>query len=118
MVVSINGADDYAEVSTTTGKHLVRMTLAGFAKSLDPSKYVRVHRSWIVNTCRVTRAEPAGGGRLLLHMETGQTISTSDGADSSATAFSDPDLPQFAVPKCSFAEFFIPPLATATGSPG
>ena len=81
MVVSINGADDYAEVSTTTGKHLVRMTLASFAKSLDPSKYIRVHRSWIVNTCRVTRAEPAGGGRLLLHMETGQAISTSrDGA--------------------------------------
>jgi DNA-binding LytR/AlgR family response regulator len=81
MVVSINGADDYAEVSTTTGKHLVRMTLASFAKSLDPSKYIRVHRSWIVNTSRVIRAEPAGGGRLLLHMETGQTISTSrDGA--------------------------------------
>jgi DNA-binding LytR/AlgR family response regulator len=81
MVVSINGADDYAEVSTTTGKHLVRMTLASFARSLDPSKYVRVHRSWIVNTHRVTRAEPAGGGRLLLHMETGQIISTSrDGA--------------------------------------
>lgn len=81
MVVSINGADDYAEVSTTTGKHLVRMTLASFAKSLDPAKYIRVHRSWIVNTHRVTRAEPAGGGRLLLHMETGQVISTSrDGA--------------------------------------
>jgi hypothetical protein len=81
LVVSINGADDYAEVSTTTGKHLVRMTLASFAKSLNPSKYVRVHRSWIVNTHRVTRAEPAGGGRLLLHMETGQIVSTSrDGA--------------------------------------
>jgi hypothetical protein len=81
MVVSINGADDYAEVSTTTGKHLVRMTLASFANSLDPSKYIRVHRSWIVNTCRVTRAEAAGSGRLLLHMETGQIISTSrDGA--------------------------------------
>ena len=81
MVVSINGADDYAEVSTTTGKHLVRVTLASFAKSLDPSKYIRVHRSWIVNTSRVIRAEPAGGGRILLHMETGQTISTSrDGA--------------------------------------
>jgi hypothetical protein len=76
-VVSINGADDYAEVSTTTGKHLVRMTLANFARSLDPSKYIRVHRSWIVNTCRVARAEPAGGGRLLLHMETGEAISTS-----------------------------------------
>lgn len=80
-VVSIGGADDYAEVRTLDGKHLVRVTLAEFAKSLDPAKYVRVHRSWIVNTHRIARAEPAGGGRLLLHMETGQVISTSrDGA--------------------------------------
>jgi DNA-binding LytR/AlgR family response regulator len=76
-VVSIGGADDYAEVRTAVGKHLVRVTLAEFAKSLDPAKYVRVHRSWIVNTHRIARAEHAGGGRLLLHMETGQTISTS-----------------------------------------
>lgn len=80
-VVSIGGADDYAEVRTLSGKHLVRVTLAEFAKSLDPAKYIRVHRSWIVNTHRIARAESAGGGRLLLHMETGHTISTSrDGA--------------------------------------
>ena len=76
-VVSIGGADDYAEVRTLTGKHLVRMTLTEFARSLDPAQYVRVHRSWIVNTHRIARAEPAGGGRLLLHMETGHTVSTS-----------------------------------------
>ncbi|MFK2889562.1 LytTR family transcriptional regulator [Dyella flagellata] len=76
-VVSIGGADDYAEVRTLSGKHLVRMTLAEFTKSLDPAKYARVHRSWIVNVHRIARAEPAGGGRLLLHMETGQVISTS-----------------------------------------
>ena len=76
-VVSIAGADDYAEVRTSSGKHLVRVTLAEFAASLDPTKYVRVHRSWIVNIHRIAKAEPAGGGRLLLHMETGQAISTS-----------------------------------------
>jgi DNA-binding LytR/AlgR family response regulator len=80
-VISIRGADDYAEVRTPDGTHLVRVTLAEFAQSLDSAKYVRVHRSWIVNTHRIARAEPAGGGRLLLHMENGQTISTSrDGA--------------------------------------
>jgi hypothetical protein len=80
-VVSIGGADDYAEVRTLAGKYLVRVTLAEFAESLDPAKYVRVHRSWIVNTHRIARVEPAGGGRLLLHMESGQAISTSrDGA--------------------------------------
>lgn len=76
-VVSIGGADDYSEVRTLDGKHLVRVTLAEFARSLDPSKYVRVHRSWIVNVQRIHRAESAGGGRLLLHMETGHTLSTS-----------------------------------------
>jgi hypothetical protein len=76
-VVTIGGADDYSEVRTLGGKHLVRVTLAEFAKSLDPSKYARVHRSWIVNVQRISRAESAGGGRLLLHMETGQTLSTS-----------------------------------------
>lgn len=76
-VVCIRGADDYAEVCTATRKHLVRMTLSALEKSLDPHKFIRVHRSLIVNTHRVVRAEPAGGGRLLLHMETNQTISTS-----------------------------------------
>ncbi len=76
-VVSIAGADDYAEVRTLSAKHLVRVTLAEFARSLDPAKYVRVHRSWIVNVDRIVSAEPAGGGRLLLHTETGETVSTS-----------------------------------------
>jgi DNA-binding LytR/AlgR family response regulator len=76
-VVSIGGADDYSEVRTLSGKHLVRVTLTEFARSLDPARYVRVHRSWIVNVERISRAESAGGGRLLLHMETGQTLSTS-----------------------------------------
>jgi hypothetical protein len=76
-VVSIGGADDYAEVRTLLGRHLVRVTLAEFAEALDPANYVRVHRSWIVNIHRIARAEPVGGGRLRLHLETGQTIATS-----------------------------------------
>jgi two-component system, LytTR family, response regulator len=76
-VVSIAGADDYAEVTTLDGKHLVRMTLTEFEKTLDATRFVRVHRSWIVNLNHVDRAEPAGGGRMLLHMENGMRISAS-----------------------------------------
>ena len=76
-IVSIAGADDYAEVATMTGRHLVRMTLAEFEKALDPAKFIRVHRSRIVNVERIERAEPAGGGRLLLHMEDGEAIAAS-----------------------------------------
>ena len=76
-IICICGADDYAEVTTLGGKHLARLTLAEFVKALDSASFVRVHRSWIVNVDRIARAEPAGGGRLLLHMETGQMIPTS-----------------------------------------
>ena len=76
-IVSIAGADDYAEVTTVDGKHLVRMTLAEFEKSLDPARFIRIHRSRIVNVDRISRAEPAGGGRLLLHMEDGEAIPAS-----------------------------------------
>ncbi len=76
-IVSITGADDYAEVRTTSGKHLVRMTLSEFEATLDPERFGRVHRSHIVNLERIARAESAGNGRLLLHMETGEAIQTS-----------------------------------------
>lgn len=76
-IVSIAGADDYAELITLGGRHLVRMTLAEFEKALDPVRFIRVHRSRIVNVERIERAEPAGGGRLLLHMEDGEAIPAS-----------------------------------------
>jgi two-component system LytT family response regulator len=76
-IVSIRGADDYAEVATIGGRHLVRMTLAEFEKSLKRDNFIRVHRSHIVNVDRIERAEPAGGGRMLLHMENGEMIPSS-----------------------------------------
>lgn len=77
QIVSIAGADDYAEVTMLTGRHLVKMTLAEFEKTLDATSFIRVHRSRIVNVHRIARAEPAGGGRLLLHMENGEVVQAS-----------------------------------------
>jgi hypothetical protein len=76
-IVSISGADDYAEITTLDGKRLVTMTLAEFEATLDPVRFIRIHRSRIVNLDYVERAEPAGSGRLLLHMQNGDTIATS-----------------------------------------
>jgi two-component system LytT family response regulator len=76
-IVTIAGADDYAEITTLDGKRLVAMTLADFEETLDPARFVRVHRSHIVNLDFVDHAESAGAGRLLLHMKNGTTISTS-----------------------------------------
>lgn len=76
-IVSITGADDYSEVATLDGKHLARMTLAEFEQALDASRFIRIHRSRIISINHVQRAEPAGGGRLLVHMENGERIPAS-----------------------------------------
>lgn len=75
-IVVIRGADDYSEVLTTTGTHLVRMSLVMLGERLG-DRFIRVHRSHLVNVERIGKAEPAGDGRLLLHMENGELITTS-----------------------------------------
>lgn len=67
-IVAIIAADDYSEVRTRHGDHLVRKRLGEFEEEL-PASFVRVHRSAIVNLDRVVRAEPAGGGRITIHLE-------------------------------------------------
>jgi hypothetical protein len=76
-VICVSGADDYAEVTLPDGKHLVRMTLAEFERRLDPVRYARIHRSWIVDLDRIEKVEPAGGGRLLVHLTSGQVVPAS-----------------------------------------
>ena len=77
-IAFIRGAQDYAEVVTRDGKsHLVRMSLSEFEARLPTSRFLRAHRSTIVNLALLGRAEPIGSGRLALHMAGGQTVETS-----------------------------------------
>ena len=76
-IVSISGAQDYAEVVTTRGRHLVRLSLSELEARLDPTRFVRVHRSTIINLHRLQRTEPAGGGRLVAHMTNGYAVAVS-----------------------------------------
>lgn len=77
-IVSITGAQDYAEVATLGGSlHLVRMSLNEFEQRLDTTSFIRVHRSTIVNFRHLARAEPAGGGRMLAHMANGEAVQVS-----------------------------------------
>lgn len=75
-IILARGADDYSEVVTATGSHLLRLTLAALAERLGDG-FIRVHRSCLVGVRHIDRAEPAGGGRILLHMASGEMITTS-----------------------------------------
>ena len=52
--------DDYVSLVSEGKKHLKQQTISGLELALDPQKFVRVHRSYIVNLERVSRIEPYG----------------------------------------------------------
>lgn len=77
QVILVRGADDYSEVLTLTGKHLVRLTLDRFQSQADPHLFCRIHRSLIVNVARIERFEPDGTGRMLVWLQNGEQVRTS-----------------------------------------
>jgi hypothetical protein len=77
-IVLITGAQDYAEVTTIDRRrHLVRLSLGEFENRLPSDEFVRIHRSTIVNLRHLDRAEPAGSGRMTLHLFSGDTVEAS-----------------------------------------
>jgi two-component system LytT family response regulator len=53
--------DDYVVLASGGKEHLKQMTLAGLEAQLDPSRFVRIHRSYLLNLDRLVRVEPALG---------------------------------------------------------
>jgi two-component system LytT family response regulator len=58
-------------------RHLLRETMKGIEAKLDPARFVRVHRSSIVNVDRVKRMEPWAHGEYVITMEDGTKITSS-----------------------------------------
>ena len=58
-------------------RHLLRETMKGIEAKLDPARFVRVHRSAIVNVDRVKRLEPWAHGEYVITMEDGTKITSS-----------------------------------------
>jgi len=52
--------DDYVALASEGKKHLKQQTISSLETALDPSRFLRIHRSYIVNLERVARVEPYG----------------------------------------------------------
>lgn len=57
---AVEAQDDYVLLRTEGRGLLKPQTLASLAESLDPERFVRVHRSWIVSVEHLARLELAG----------------------------------------------------------
>lgn len=66
-IVWIEAADYYVCLHTGDRKHLLRETIRNMEAQLDPTKFVRIHRSAIVNVDSIREIHRAGGeGWVLL----------------------------------------------------
>lgn len=53
----VEAQDDYVEIRAEGRAHLKHQSLAALAEALDPARFVRVHRSYLVNVERIARLE-------------------------------------------------------------
>jgi two-component system LytT family response regulator len=69
--------DDYISIHTAEGKFLKKMTMKSLEESLDPGKFARVHRSFLVNLQEVSGIEPYEKEAYLLRLRSGAKIPVS-----------------------------------------
>jgi two-component system LytT family response regulator len=69
--------DDYVALASEGKKHLKQQTIASLEACLDPDRFVRVHRSYLVNFERVARIEPYGKDSRLAILADGTRLPVS-----------------------------------------
>jgi two-component system LytT family response regulator len=70
----IEAEDYYVRVHTRGRAHLLRRSLADLERELDPARFVRVHRSALVNVDRVRQLRPLTKGDAVLELEGGREL--------------------------------------------
>ena len=69
--------DDYVALASAGKKHLKQQTISNLEASLDPTRFLRVHRSYIVNLERVSKVEPYGKDTHVAVLSSGVQIPVS-----------------------------------------
>lgn len=72
----IQAADNYVKLFIGGETHMLRETMTNLARKLDPSQFLRVHRSSIVNVKRIKEIHPLLNGIYEIILRNGIRIST------------------------------------------
>lgn len=70
----IEASGDYMVLHVGTRTHLLRETMGALERQLDPSRFVRIHRSTMVNLDRVRDLKPYDHGDYLLRLRDGTEL--------------------------------------------
>lgn len=75
----IEAADYYARLHAGSASYLIRESMNELQKTLDPDRFVRIHRSVIVNLDRVREMKPMLRGEHLVILRDGRELRMSRG---------------------------------------
>jgi two-component system, LytTR family, response regulator len=81
--------DDYVALVSSGKKHLKQQTISNLEASLDPTRFLRVHRSYLVNLERVSKVEPYGKDTHVAVLSTGVQVPVSRAGYARLKAFLD-----------------------------
>jgi len=73
-VTRIEACDDYTEVHCRGETFLLDLRLQELERRLDPDRFIRVHRSHVVNLDHVKQMKPHGDRRLEIYLTDGSMI--------------------------------------------
>ncbi|MFN7917721.1 MAG: LytTR family DNA-binding domain-containing protein [Vicinamibacterales bacterium] len=73
----VQAQDDYVAYASEGRRHLKEQTMADAEASLDPARFVRVHRSYLINLDRLTRVELDERENRVALLSTGDRIPVS-----------------------------------------
>jgi len=73
----IEAQDDFVMIYTDEGKHLKQGTMKYYEDHLDDTRFIRVHRSYIVRIEQVTQLEPYSKENYVLKLKNGASLKVS-----------------------------------------
>lgn len=73
----LEAADDYVKIITADGSFLKKKRMAAFEAGLDGQQFVRIHRSYIINTQLITRIDLHEKDSYLVTLNTGSQLPVS-----------------------------------------
>jgi DNA-binding LytR/AlgR family response regulator len=70
----LQAAGNYVNLRVRGHDYPLRSTIAGIGERLDPARFARIHRSYIVNLDQVASIEPLDTGDARVHLRDGGVL--------------------------------------------
>jgi len=76
-LVMLESSGNYVVLHTARGRHRVRGTLAHFESRLDPARFVRIHRRYLVDLGAMRELQPWFAGDQIMILQNGSRVRVS-----------------------------------------